>query len=74
MENVNITQLVKKQLISDENAKEMLGRVCVGYKLNGKRFVSKLIAIEQEFFVFETKTRLVMRDRKEELAELQVVA
>lgn len=61
------------ELSVEEQAKIALGKVAVGFKVNGKRFLARLIAIEDRFYVFETKNREVIRNPKAIIASLTAV-
>ena len=61
------------ELTLEEQAKAALGKVTVGFKTTGKRFLAILIAIEDRYYVFETKKKEVIRNPKECIASLTPV-
>jgi hypothetical protein len=41
---------------------DLLGKIVIGYKHNGKRFCAKLIYIERNFLVFETTSGEIIKN------------
>jgi hypothetical protein len=62
-----------KQIITDEKAQQNLRKVTICRKPSSRIFLSKLIAIEPDYFVFETTSGQVMRNRKENILEMHAV-
>jgi len=60
--------------VNDDEARKCLTRVVVCTKPNSKSFTARLIAIEERYFVFETRLREVKRDLKPFIVSMKAVA
>jgi hypothetical protein len=62
-----------QRYVTDEEAKQCITTVVECEKPNGKVFYSKLIAIEDRYFVFETRDRQVKRNLKHFIISMRTV-
>jgi hypothetical protein len=66
---------VQENIIGDaEKIQAASGHITVGMKISGKEFIAKYAYEEDDYLVFITKTGMVIKNRKDLLISLKVVA